>query len=59
MVSGVDRLPDRDSARLIGAGLADTTAYRATVYRLSVVPIRDNQADFLRFYTDMLSAIFL
>ena len=48
MVSGVDRLPDQDSTRLIGAGLSDTTAYRirATVYRLSVVPIRDNQADF-------------
>ena len=46
MVSGVDRLPDRDSALLIGAGLSDTTAYRATVYRLSVGLIRDNQADF-------------
>ena len=46
VVSGVDRLPDRDSALLIGAGLSDTTAYRATVYRLSVGPIRDNQADF-------------
>ena len=46
VVSGVDRLPDRDSALLIGAGLSETTAYRATVYRLSVGLIRDNQADF-------------
>ena len=32
--------------RTIGAGLSNTTAYQATVYRLSVVPIRDNQASF-------------
>lgn len=46
VVSGVDRLPYRDYARLIGAGLSDTTAYRAAVYRLSVGPIRDKKADF-------------
>ena len=56
VVSGVDRLPDRDSALLIGAGLSDTTAYRATVYRLSVGLIRDNQADFPPILHPALSA---
>ena len=46
VVSGVDRLPDRDSALLIRAGLSNTTTYQATVYRLSVGPIRDKKRDF-------------
>ena len=57
MVSGVDCLPDWDSALLIGAGLSDTTAYQATVYRLSVGPIRERRKEkketSLRFYTWM------
>ena len=46
VVSGVDHLPDWDSAQLIGAGLSNTTTYQATVYRLSVGSIRDKKADF-------------
>ena len=46
VVSGVDHLPNWDSALLIGASLSDTTTYQATVYRLSVGLIRDNQPDF-------------
>ena len=59
VVSRVDRLPDRDSAVLSGPVLSDTTAYRATVLcidRLSVAPIRDNQADFpLSLHSQLLS----
>lgn len=43
VVLGVDCLPNQDSALLIGAGLSDTTAYQATVYRLSVGPIREDR----------------
>ena len=46
VVLGVDHLPNQDSALLIRAGLSDTTTYQATVYRLSIGPIKDNQADF-------------
>ena len=59
VVSRIDRLPDRDAAVLSGPVLSDTTAYRAAVlciYRLSVAPIRDNQADFpLSLHSQLLS----